>query len=51
MHKVGVNLFALGPRRLKLKITISSLQQSKAKDEVAMDNYQKNSEDLTVGCR
>lgn len=51
MHRVGVNLFALGPRQLNLKISISYLQWSKAKDEVAMDNYQRYFEDLTVWCR
>lgn len=51
MHKLRVNLFALNLRTLNLKITTSYLQQSEGNDEVAMDNYQRHFEDLTVRCR
>lgn len=47
MHRVGINLFGLGPRGLNLTESIRYLQYSKAKDDVAMDNYQKYFEDLT----
>lgn len=51
MHRVEINLFGLGPRRLNLKITMSYFQYLKAKDEVSTDNYERHLEGFTVGCR